>query len=110
VRTAAAAASPRRHSSLRKLRHSTPKAYVSHVAADVSALTCWSEGKSGYDVITTLQTKQDSNGVVRFVSTLLPGQSQIIAIPGPVNAPARTLMSRIGDRIEITAPPRVSPE
>jgi hypothetical protein len=83
------------------------EAYLSHVATDVSALTYWSEGKSGYDVITTLETRQQENSsVVRFVSTLLPGQSQVIAVPGPVNSPSRTLViSRIGDRVEITPPP-----
>jgi hypothetical protein len=88
------------------------QAYLSHVATDVSALTYWSEGKSGYDVITTLQTKQqEGSSVVRFVSTLLPGQSQVIAVPGPVDSPSRTLViSRIGDRIEITPPPAPATE
>jgi hypothetical protein len=88
------------------------EAYLSHVATDVSALTYWSEGKSGYDVVTTLETKQqDSRSVVRFVSTLLPGQSQVIAVPGPVNSPSRILViSRIGDRVEIIPPPAAPTE
>jgi hypothetical protein len=86
------------------------EAYLSYVATDTSAVTYWNEGKSGYEVVTTLQTKQQTNSsVVRFFSTLEPGQSQVISVPGPVNGPSRVLtITRIGNHVEIS-PPLVPP-
>jgi hypothetical protein len=82
------------------------EAYLSHVATDTSAVTYWNEGKSGYDVVTTLEIKQQTNSsIVRFVSTLGPGQSQVISVPGPANGPSRALtITRIGNHVEISPP------
>jgi len=73
-----------------------------------SAITYWASESDGWHVITTVNAsagdESRSANVVRFSSVLLPGQSQVISVPGAVGEPPRTLrIQRTDDRIEVGA-------
>jgi hypothetical protein len=71
-----------------------------------TAITYWAGASDGWHVITTVNTsageESDSANVVRFSSVLLPGQSQVISVPGAVGEDAHVLqIRRTDDRIEV---------
>jgi hypothetical protein len=59
---------------------------------------------AGYRVVVTASTREPDS-VVRFVSTLAPGQYTIVSVPRGVGQSALEMrLSRIGDRIELERP------
>jgi hypothetical protein len=77
---------------------------------NASAVTYWVRQSEGWHVVTTVdsivgeatQTAQDRHAVVRFTANLLPGQAQIVSVPGPIGVATPSLViQRLGDRIEV---------
>jgi hypothetical protein len=59
---------------------------------------------AGYQVVTTASTDQPDS-VIRFVSTLVPGQDAIISVPRGIGEPALKIhLRRVGDRLEFQRP------
>ena len=70
-----------------------------------SALTYWVDEAQGLRVVTTIDsvTGEGSgsphHSVVRFSALILPGQSQVISVPGPVGAqPPMLQIRRLGNQ------------
>ena len=69
---------------------------------NASALTYWVDEADGIHVVTTIDTlvsgeaapEQGQHAVVRFSALILPGQSQVISVPGPVGSPPQALRIR----------------
>jgi hypothetical protein len=67
-----------------------------------SALTYWVDEADGIHVVTTIDTivaaeaglNAERHAVVRFSALILPGQSQVISVPGPVGSPQQALRIR----------------
>lgn len=75
------------------------------------ALTYWVDGADGRHVVTTVDTiipdgSDTDTGrhvIVRFSGTLLPGQTQVVSVPGGVGTGPRELqIHSAGEKIEIT--------
>ncbi|PPQ28749.1 hypothetical protein [Rhodopila globiformis] len=59
---------------------------------------------AGYQVVTTASTDQPDS-VIRFVSTLAPGQDALVSVPRGVGQPALEIhLRRVGDRLEFQRP------
>ena len=70
-----------------------------------SALTYWVDEAQGIRVVTTIDSVTGEvsgsphHSVVRFSALILPGQSQVISVPGPVGAqPPMLQIRRLGNR------------
>ena len=69
---------------------------------NASALTYWVDEADGIHVVTTIDTAladkvepdADRHAVVRFSALILPGQSQVISVPGPVGSQQHALRIR----------------
>ena len=67
-----------------------------------SALTYWVDEADGIHVVTTIDTvvgnetapEHGRHAVVRFSALILPGQSQVISVPGPVGSQPQVLRIR----------------
>jgi hypothetical protein len=83
------------------------QAVVTKLDANASAITYWASGADGWHVVTTVDTVtgqagSDQHAIVRFTTSLQPGQSQIISVPAPVDQPSPSLrISRIGDEVKV---------
>jgi hypothetical protein len=78
---------------------------------NASAVTYWIRQSEGWHVVTTVdsivgedtQSAQSRHAVVRFTVNMLPGQSQLVSVPGPAGVSTPSLrIRRLGDRIEVT--------
>jgi len=59
---------------------------------------------AGYQVVTTASTDRPDS-VIRFVSTLAPGQDAIVSVPRGTGEPALEIhLRRVGDRLEFQRP------
>jgi len=59
---------------------------------------------TGYETVVTAGT-EEPGGIVRFVSTLTPGQETVVSVPRGPGQPALELrLRRIGDRLELQRP------
>jgi hypothetical protein len=90
---------------------------------NVSAFTYWVDEADGIHVVTTIDAvvgregvpEQDRHAVVRFSALILPGQSQVISVPGPVGSQSQALcIRRLGNRfgavdIEVDRIPALGP-
>jgi hypothetical protein len=81
---------------------------TTELSANASAITYWVNEADGWRAVTTVDTLIAQNGdsgehaIVRFSSVLLPGQSQIISIPGPFAELQQALrIRRLGGQLEI---------
>ncbi len=69
---------------------------------NASALTYWVDEADGFHVVTTIDTvvgsgavpEQSRHAVVRFSALILPGESQVISVPGPVGSQPQALRIR----------------
>ena len=76
-----------------------------------SVLTYWVDEPDGFHVITTVDTvsrgrvdREDHHAIVRFSTTIQPGEMQTISVPGPYGSPSHTMhIRRLGDQIEVLA-------
>ena len=74
---------------------------------NVSAFTYWVDEADGIHVVTTIDAvvggkavpEPDRHAIVRFTALILPGQSQVISVPGPVGSQSQALrIRRLGNR------------
>ena len=86
------------------------RAVVTQLAGNAKAFTYWSDRPDGWQVVTTVDTvanvdsAAESHTVVRFTSTLKPGQSQEIAVPQPIGiAPQVLHIERKDDGLAVVA-------
>ena len=91
------------------------QAVVTALSANSTAITYWVSASDGWHVVTTVDTvfgldsDAESHAVVRFSAVLLPGQCQLISVPGPVGEPQQVLrIRRLGDHIEVVRLPASS--
>ena len=82
---------------------------ITRLSANVSAVTYWVTEPEGWRVVTTVDTAAnahsdgDAHAIVRFSSSLLPGQTQLITVPVTVGEVAPVLrIRRLADGIEVT--------
>jgi len=76
-----------------------------------SVLTYWVDEPDGFHVITTVDTilpgsvdQGDHHAIVRFSTTIQPGEMQTISVPGPYGSRSNEMhIRRLGDRIEVFA-------
>ena len=69
---------------------------------NASALTYWVDEADGFHVVTTIDTilgdtaspEPDRHAIVRFSALILPGQSQVISVPGSVGSQTQALRIR----------------
>jgi len=81
-----------------------PDAGLQAVLGAVHVTVYYHPVKSGYQVVTTASTDQ-ADSVIRFVSTLAPGQDATISVPRGPGEPALELhLRRVGDRVEFQRP------
>jgi hypothetical protein len=74
-----------------------------------SVLTYWVDEPDGFHVITTVDTlspgsmdREDHHAIVRFSSTIQPGEMQTISVPAPYGSPPDEMhIRRLGDRIVV---------
>jgi hypothetical protein len=81
---------------------------ATELGANAAAITYWVSRSDGRHVVTTVDTVIAQNGdaekhaVVRFSSVLLPGQAQLISVPGAVGERQQVLrIRRLGDQVEV---------
>ena len=84
---------------------------LTQLGADASAMTFWVNESDGWHVVTIVDTvigRDEKHAVVRFSSVLLPGQSQLVAVPVARGEQQQLLcISRVGDRIQVERVPGV---
>ena len=74
---------------------------VTKLGANASAITYWVNEPSGWHVVTTVDTKSGENAddekhaILRFSSSLLPGQSQLISVRRPWASLSRSCASGV---------------
>jgi hypothetical protein len=76
-----------------------------------SVLTYWLDEPDGFHVITTVDTilpgsvdQDDHHAIVRFSTTIQPGEMQTISVPAPYGSRSDEMhIRRLGDRIEVFA-------
>lgn len=69
---------------------------------NASALTYWVDEADGFHVVTTIDTivgggalpEPDRHAIVRFSALILPGQSQVISVPGLAGSQMQALRIR----------------
>jgi hypothetical protein len=91
------------------------QAVVTELSVNASAITYWVSASDGWHVVTTVDTvfgldgDAEKHAVVRFSAVLLPGQSQLISVPGTIGEPQQVLrIRRLGDHIEVVRLPASS--
>jgi hypothetical protein len=68
---------------------------------DVSVTVYYHPTNVGYQVVITAGT-DDPHSIVRFVTTLVPGQDAIVSVPRAIGQGALQLdFRRVGDRVEL---------
>jgi hypothetical protein len=84
------------------------QAVVTKLNANASAITYWASGTDGWHVVTTIDTVTGQaagagqHAIVRFTTSLQPGQTQVISVPAAVDQPSPSLrISRIGDQVRV---------
>jgi hypothetical protein len=84
------------------------QAVVTKLGDGATAVSYWASASDGWHVVTTVDTvvaadtETEQHLIVRFSATLLPGQEQLVTIPGAVGTEQMALrIRRIGDRIEM---------
>ncbi|MGO4124841.1 hypothetical protein AB4Z01_10580 [Inquilinus sp. YAF38] len=81
-----------------------PGAGLTATLGDVNISVHYQPAASGYETVVTAGTDAPGS-VVRFVSTLAPGQEAVVAVPRGAGQPALELrLLRIGDRLELQRP------
>ena len=77
-------------------------AVTTDLGNNATALTYWVDQADGFHIVTTIDTvvdgtaslAEDRHTVVRFSAPILPGQSQVISVPGPAGPQAQALRIR----------------
>jgi hypothetical protein len=80
---------------------------ITDLGSRASAHTYWVDEADGIHVVTTVDSivpgpaagETEQHAIVRFSALILPGQSQLISLPGPVGKPQQALrIRRLGNR------------
>ncbi|WP_343715198.1 hypothetical protein [Inquilinus sp.] len=81
-----------------------PGAGLTATLGEVNVSVYYQPAASGYETVVTAGTDAPG-GVVRFVSTLAPGQEAVVSVPRGAGQPALELrLLRVGDRLELQRP------
>jgi hypothetical protein len=82
---------------------------VTKLGANASATTYWMDEQDGWHVVTTVDitagenVDNETHTIVRFSSSLLPEQTQLISVPVAVGEPQPVLrVRRLADGIDVT--------
>jgi hypothetical protein len=85
------------------------QAVVTKLGGDATAVSYWTSASDGWHVVTTVDTvvaadtETEQHLIVRFSATLLPGQEQLVTVPGEVGTDQMALrIRRVGDQIQMT--------
>ena len=85
------------------------QAVVTRLGENATAVSYWASAADGWHVVTTVDTvvaadtETEQHLIVRFTATLVPGQEQLVTVPGALGTEQQALrIRRIGDRIEMT--------
>jgi hypothetical protein len=79
-----------------------PLAAASITLGEVSGVAYYTVESDGYRVVATVSARPDTTPI-RFVATLIVGQSVTLAIPGPVGAPGPMLtIARVDGAVRIS--------
>ena len=84
------------------------EAVTTELGPDASAISYWVSGSDGWHVVTTVDTvigrdsEAEKHAIVRFSTTLLPGQAQLISVPFALGEKQQVLrIRRVEDQIEV---------
>lgn len=84
------------------------QAVVTDLGAGATAVSYWANAADGWHVVTTVDsvvaadTETEQHLIVRFSATLMPGQEQLVTVPGAIGTEQMALrIRRVGDRIEM---------
>jgi hypothetical protein len=81
-----------------------PGAGLTATLGAVNVSVYYQPASAGYETVVTAGTDAPGS-VVRFVSTLAPGQEAVVSVPRGAGQPALELrLLRIGDRLELQRP------
>lgn len=85
------------------------QAVVTRLGNGATAVSYWASAADGWHVVTTVDTvvaadtETEQHLIVRFSATLLPGQEQLVTVPGAVGTEQQALrIRRVGDQIQMT--------
>ena len=85
------------------------QAVVTRLGSGATAVSYWASAADGWHVVTTVDTvvaadtETEQHLIVRFSATLLPGQEQLVTVPGAVGTEQQALrIRRVGDQIQMT--------
>jgi hypothetical protein len=81
---------------------------ITKLGTHASAVTYWVNEPGGWHVVTTVDTTAsgtadtDNHAIIRFSSSLLPGQSLLISVPAALGEPQPILrIRRLADGLEV---------
>ena len=84
------------------------QAVVTKLGEGATAVSYWASAPDGWHVVTTVDTvvaadtETEQHLIVRFSATLMPGQEQLVTVPGAIGTEQQALrIRRVGDRIEM---------
>lgn len=81
-----------------------PGAGLTATLGEVNVSVYYQPAAAGYETVVTAGTDTPGS-VVRFVSTLAPGQEAVVSVPRGTSQPALELrLLRVGDRLELQRP------
>jgi hypothetical protein len=85
------------------------QAVVTKLGDGATAVSYWASASDGWHVVTTVDTvvaadtETEQHLIVRFSATLMPGQEQLVTVPGEVGTEQMALrIRRVGDQIQMT--------
>jgi hypothetical protein len=85
------------------------QAVVTKLGDGATAVSYWASASDGWHVVTTVDTvvaadtETEQHLIVRFSATLLPGQEQLVTVPGAVGTEQMALrIRRVGDQVQMT--------
>ena len=85
------------------------QAVVTRLGDGATAVSYWASAPDGWHVVTTVDTvvaadtETEQHLIVRFSATLLPGEEQLVTVPGAIGTEQQALrIRRVGDNIQMT--------
>ena len=85
------------------------QAVVTKLGDGATAVSYWASAPDGWHVVTTVDTvvaadtETEQHLIVRFSATLMPGQEQLVTVPGEIGTEQMALrIRRVGDQVQMT--------
>jgi hypothetical protein len=85
------------------------EAVVTKLGDGATAVSYWASASDGWHVVTTVDTvvaadtETEQHLIVRFSATLMPGQEQLVTVPGEIGTEQMALrIRRVGDQVQMT--------